>query len=83
VDSWLLATEQLERLYDEVLRPSFPADELLPRDWLMPRLAREDSGICCRVAVDPAGRVLAAIIGDTFLAARVLLLSYLAAAGRP
>ncbi len=78
VDSWLLAPGQLERLYDDVLNPSFPVDELMPRDKLLPRLAKEDSGVCCRVAVDPAGRVVAAIVADTYPAARVLLLSYLA-----
>jgi hypothetical protein len=78
VDSWLLATEQLERLYDEVLNPSFPVDELVSRDRLLPRLAKEDSGVCCRVAVDPTGRGVAAVIADTYPAAGVLLLSYLA-----
>lgn len=78
VDSWQLKPEQLGRLYDEVLGPSFPVDELMPRDKLLPRLAKEDSGVCCRAAVDPAGRVVAAIIADTYPASRVLLLSYLA-----
>jgi hypothetical protein len=78
LDSWLLAPEQLERLYDEVLNPSFPVDELVSRDRLLPRLAQEDSGVCCRAAVDPAGRVVAAIIADIHPASRVLLLSYLA-----
>jgi GNAT superfamily N-acetyltransferase len=76
VDSWLLAPEQLASLYDDVLNPSFPVDELMPRDGLLARLARQDSGVCCRAAIDPDGRVLAAIIADTY--ARVLLLSYLA-----
>lgn len=78
VDSWHLASGQLERLYDEVLNPSFPVDELVPRDQLLPRLAQEDSGVCCRAAVDADGRVVAAIVADTFPAARVLLLGYLA-----
>ncbi|TCC34011.1 hypothetical protein [Kribbella speibonae] len=78
VDSWHLAPEQLERLYDEVLNPSFPVDELEPRDQLLPRLAQEDSGVCCRVAVDADGRGVAAIIADIYPAARVLLLAYLA-----
>ncbi|NUR96446.1 MAG: GNAT family N-acetyltransferase, partial [Kribbellaceae bacterium] len=76
VDSWLLTPEQLASLYDDVLNPSFPVDELMPRDGLLRRLAKQDSGVCCRAAVDPAGRVLAAIIADTY--GRVLLLSYLA-----
>jgi hypothetical protein len=78
VDSWQLKPEQLERLYDEVLNPSFPVDELMPRDKLLPRLAQEDSGVCCRVVLDPAGRVVAAIIADIYQGSRVLLLSYLA-----
>ncbi|HWD82971.1 MAG TPA: GNAT family N-acetyltransferase [Kribbella sp.] len=76
VDSWMLAPEQLASLYDDVLNPSFPVDELMPRDGLLRRLARQDSGVCCRAAVDAAGRVLAAIVADTY--SRVLLLSYLA-----
>lgn len=78
LDSWLLTREQLEQLYDGLLNPSFPVDELMPRDRLLPRLAEENSGVCCRVAADPDGRVVAAIIADTYPAARVLLLSYLA-----
>ncbi|MET9317448.1 hypothetical protein ABZX12_36990 [Kribbella sp. NPDC003505] len=78
VDSWRLTPEQLQRLYDEVLNPSFPVDELVPRRRLLPRLAAEGSGVCCRVAIDPAGRVLAGIVADLYPASRVLLLSYLA-----
>jgi hypothetical protein len=78
VDSWRLASEQLERLYDEVLNPSFPVDEMVPRGRLLPRLAQEGSGVCCRVAIDGDGRGVAAIIGDVYPATRVLLLSYLA-----
>lgn len=78
VDSWRLASEQLERLYDEVLNPSFPVAEMVPRERLLPRLAQEGSGVCCRVAVDGDGRGVAAIIGDVYPATRVLLLSYLA-----
>lgn len=77
-DSWRLTPEQLERLYDDLLNPSFPVDELMPRDRLLPQLARDDSEVCCRVAVDPSGQVLAAIVADIYPATRVLLLSYLA-----
>ncbi|MEV0790924.1 hypothetical protein [Kribbella sp. NPDC050459] len=77
-DSWRLTSGQLERLYDEVLNPSFPVDELVPRERLLPRLAREDSGVCCRVAVDAAGRGVAAIIAEVYPETCVLLLSYLA-----
>jgi hypothetical protein len=76
-DSWQLTAAQLNSLYDEVLAPSFPADELIPREDLLPRLRQAD-GVCCRVAVDPDGTVVAGILADVFPSRRVLLLSYLA-----
>lgn len=65
----------VEPLYHEVLRPAFPADELMTLDELrngLPTGAVEGS-----IAVDDS-RVVGAAIGEWWPSCRVMLLSYLA-----
>jgi len=64
------------RLYETVLAPSFPDDELVTLDDL---LGTWHDGNCrISVARGPDGAILAAAVGDWFPRSRVQLLSYLA-----
>lgn len=65
----------LERIYDEVLVPSFPPSELMPRSWLLDGVASGDVAV---LAADDGGALLAAAVTER-LTPDATLLVYLAA----
>ncbi|MCE7082865.1 N-acetyltransferase [Streptomyces sp. ST2-7A] len=69
----------VERVYEELLRPGFPPDELLLRSELDDAL-RQGSGVLA-VALDEAGDPRGAAVGEWRAGSGVLLLSYLAVRG--
>lgn len=68
----------LERLYHEVLAPTFPANELISLDALKDGVQRGRTEVTA--AVDDDGTPLGTAIGEWTASCRVLLLSYLAVA---
>lgn len=63
-------------LYEEILEPSFPPEELLSEPVLRERLADGSGPIL--VAEDDRGRVLGCAVGEWDAESRVMLLTYLA-----
>jgi GNAT superfamily N-acetyltransferase len=68
----------LRRIYDDILVPSFRAEELDRYETLAAALAEEPPSTDVAAACDESGEVLGAMIGDWDAAGRVYLLSYLA-----
>ncbi|GAA4893548.1 acetyltransferase (GNAT) family protein [Stackebrandtia albiflava] len=70
-------TELWDEVYRELLRPSFPDNELSPADVLAQRLQHETAA--ATAAVDPdSGKPVAVALGEWSERSRVQLLSYLA-----
>ncbi|WP_240958147.1 N-acetyltransferase [Streptomyces barkulensis] len=65
----------LETLYDDLLVPSFPPDELETLEWVRGGLA--GGGVAVSAVLDDAGVPEAVAVGEWDAAGRVLLLSYL------
>jgi GNAT superfamily N-acetyltransferase len=65
----------LEQLYEEVLVPSFPADELDERWWREPENRRPTLTI---VALAPDDSIVGGVVGEWYAAERILLIAYLA-----
>ncbi|GAA2388575.1 hypothetical protein GCM10010420_09960 [Streptomyces glaucosporus] len=65
----------LARVYDDLLVPSFPADEMETLEWLRTRLAEGTAVVTAAVEAD--GTPVAAAVGEWDPGSRVLLLSYL------
>lgn len=68
----------LESMYDEILVPSFRAAELESRTTVLGALTRDPGIAGGMLAMDPAGPIIGAIIGEWFAECRVMLISYLA-----
>jgi GNAT superfamily N-acetyltransferase len=67
----------LARVYDEVLRPGFPPNELVPYDMLAQQAAQDPPKIKI-MAIDENGIISGAIVGQWYAKSRVLLIAYLA-----
>lgn len=67
----------VDTIYADILRPSFPPDELIPLANLRAAVTAGTAGLT--VALDPAGTPLGAAVGEWFAAGRVMLLGYMAA----
>jgi hypothetical protein len=70
----------LNRAYDEILRPSFPDNELIERDELIGACNRSPEARPVAVAVGPGDEILGCIVGQWYPASRTLLVAYLAIA---
>ena len=79
-------TAWLANVYDQVLRPSFPANELLPFETLLKQAEQVPAMLRIGTVNDEEGQVDGAIVGQWFGASGVLLIAYPchpAAAARP
>ncbi|HEY5855919.1 MAG TPA: GNAT family N-acetyltransferase [Aldersonia sp.] len=65
-------------LYDEILKPSFPAEELVDRSELVEAIADPDERVCASLVVGPNAVVMAGMVGEWFGGSGVLLESYVA-----
>jgi hypothetical protein len=72
------ATSLLDRLYREILVPSFRRDELDPYEMMASSLTEDAPTTDIAAAWKDPGEILGAIVGDWFPRDRVYLLSYLA-----
>jgi len=73
------ATALLNRLYEEILVPSFRREELEPLEMMAWSIEQTQRNTDVAAACDESGEILGAMIGDWDPASRVYLLSYLAA----
>jgi GNAT superfamily N-acetyltransferase len=68
--------EELARVYEDILVPSFPATELMPASWLTDGVSRDDVAVLA--AYDDGGAPVAAAVTER-ICPGVVLLTYLAA----
>lgn len=68
--------EELARVYEDILVPSFPATELMPASWLTDGVSRADVAVLA--AYDDGGAPVAAAVTER-VCPGVVLLTYLAA----